>query len=117
MRGFVCATQEAQVELRELDYLRMRGFLDTSLQFEKKEGELLAAWSAEETDGEILAIRARKPIGLRYCDHPNPCVVREVSYALSADHAPRTPRCGSQRVRRACETTTSSRRPPERCSS
>ncbi|WP_394817725.1 HEAT repeat domain-containing protein [Streptomyces doebereineriae] len=84
-----------------VDYLRMWGFLDTSPYFETKESELLAAWSAEETDGEILAKvldaftdrdhPGQEAIGLRYCDHPDPRVRREVTYALSADYAPRTP--------------------------
>jgi hypothetical protein len=84
-----------------LDYLRMRGFLDTSPYYEKKESELLAAWAAEEKDGEMLAKvldaftdRAhpgQEAIGLRYCGHPDPRVRRAVPYALSADCVPRTP--------------------------
>ncbi|MFE2531558.1 hypothetical protein [Streptomyces sp. NPDC059371] len=84
-----------------VDYLRMRGFLDTSPYYENKEGELLGAWAAEETDGEILAkvLHAftgrdhpgQEAIGLRYCDHPDPRVRREVPYALSTDDVPRTP--------------------------
>ncbi|WP_393073108.1 hypothetical protein [Streptomyces sp. LN704] len=84
-----------------VDYLRMRGFLDTSPYYEKKETELLAAWAAEETDGEMLAKvldafterdhPGQEAIGLRYCDHPDPRVRREVPYALSADDVSRTP--------------------------
>ncbi|KUN55584.1 hypothetical protein AQJ46_49150 [Streptomyces canus] len=84
-----------------VDYLRMWGFLDASPHFEEEESELLAAWSVEETDGEILAKvldgftdhdhPGQEAIGLLYCDHPDPRVRREVPYALSAHHAPRTP--------------------------
>ncbi|MFE2579345.1 HEAT repeat domain-containing protein [Streptomyces sp. NPDC059378] len=84
-----------------VDYLRMRGILDTSPYYEKKESELLAAWALEETDAEILAKVLdvftghdhpdQEAIGLRYRDHPDPRVRREVSYALSADDVPRTP--------------------------
>lgn len=75
-----------------VDYLRKRGLLDTSPYYEKKEGELLAAWAAEETDGEILAkvLDAftghdhpdQEAIGLRHAGHPDPRVRREVPYAL-----------------------------------
>ncbi|MFD7880545.1 ankyrin repeat domain-containing protein [Streptomyces sp. NPDC059766] len=84
-----------------VDYLRTRGFLDTSPYYEKKESKLLAAWAAEETDGEILAKvldaftdrdhPGQEAIGLRYCDHPDPRVRREVPYALSTDCVPRSP--------------------------
>ncbi|MFD5639164.1 hypothetical protein ACFWJM_34160 [Streptomyces sp. NPDC127077] len=84
-----------------LDYLRMRGFLNSSPYYEKKESELLAAWAAEETDGEMLAKvldaftghdhPGQEAIGLRYCHHPDPRVRREVPYALSTDDVPRTP--------------------------
>ncbi|MCX5558726.1 HEAT repeat domain-containing protein [Streptomyces sp. NBC_00038] len=84
-----------------LDYLRMRGLFDTSSYYEKKESEFLAAWAAEETDGEILAKvldaftdhdhTGQEAIGLRYADHPDPRVRREVPYALTADHVPHTP--------------------------
>ncbi|WP_416960824.1 ankyrin repeat domain-containing protein [Streptomyces sp. Agncl-13] len=84
-----------------VDYLRMRGLLDTSPYYEKKEGELLAAWAAEETDGETLAkvLDAftehdhpdQEAIGLRHAGHPDPRVRREVPYALCADYVPRTP--------------------------
>ncbi|MET9829853.1 ankyrin repeat domain-containing protein [Streptomyces sp. NPDC006385] len=84
-----------------LDYLRTRGFFDTSPYYEKKASALLAAWAAEETDGEILAkvLDAftehdhpdQEAIGLRHAGHPDPRVRREVPYALSVDHVPRTP--------------------------
>ncbi|MFJ9250934.1 hypothetical protein [Streptomyces sp. NPDC101776] len=84
-----------------VDYLRMRGFLDTGPYYEKKEGELLAAWAAEETDGEMLAkvLDAftnrdhpdQEAIGLRHADHPDPRVRREVPHALCAGYLPRTP--------------------------
>ncbi|WP_328557956.1 ankyrin repeat domain-containing protein [Streptomyces sp. NBC_00358] len=84
-----------------VDYLRMRGFLDTSPYYEKKESNLLAAWAAEETDGEMLARvldaftgrdhPGQEAIGLRYCDHPDPRVRREVPYALCVDDVPRSP--------------------------
>lgn len=84
-----------------VDYLRTRGFLDTSASYKKKECELLAAWVAGETDGEILAkvLDAftehdhpdQEAIGLRYVGHPDPRVRREVPYALSVDHVSRTP--------------------------
>ncbi|WP_406117743.1 HEAT repeat domain-containing protein [Streptomyces sp. NBC_00989] len=81
-----------------VDYLRMRGFLDTSPYYEKEEGEVLAAWAAEETDGEMLAKvldaftnRAhpgQEAIGLRHAGHPDPRVRREVPYALCATRTP-----------------------------
>jgi len=84
-----------------VDYLRMRGLLGTSPYYEKKEGEVLAAWAAEETDGEMLAkvldaLTNRdhpglEAIGLRHADHPDPRVRREVPYALCAEYLPRTP--------------------------
>jgi hypothetical protein len=84
-----------------LGYLRTRGFLDTGPYYEKKESELLAAWAAEETDGEMLAkvLDAfterdhpdQEAIGLRYASHPDPRVRREVPCALSVDYSPRTP--------------------------
>jgi len=83
------------------DYLRMRGFLNTSPYYEKKESELLAAWAAEETDSAMLAKVLdifigydhpdQEAIGLRHADHPDPRVRREVPYALCADYLPRTP--------------------------
>lgn len=84
-----------------VDYLRARGFFDSSPYYEKKESELLAAWAAEETDGEMLAKvldaftghehPGQEAIGLRHCDHPDPRVRREVPYALSTDDVPRSP--------------------------
>jgi hypothetical protein len=83
------------------DYLWMRGLLGTDPYYEKKESELLAAWAAEETDGEMLAkvLKAftehddpdQEAIGLRHADHPDPRVRREVPDALCADYLPRTP--------------------------
>ncbi|MDV9173131.1 HEAT repeat domain-containing protein [Streptomyces sp. W16] len=84
-----------------VDYLWTRGLLDTSPYYEKKEGELLAAWAAEETDGEMLAKvldaftnrdhPGQEAIGLRHADHPDPRVRREVPYALCTEYLPRTP--------------------------
>ncbi|MCN9242310.1 HEAT repeat domain-containing protein [Streptomyces sp. RY43-2] len=84
-----------------LDYLRTRGVIGTSPYYEKKESELLAAWAAEKTDGEILAkvLAAftehdhpdQEAIGLRHADHPDPRVRREVPYALCVECTPRTP--------------------------
>ncbi|MGH1552626.1 ankyrin repeat domain-containing protein [Streptomyces sp. L7] len=84
-----------------VDYLRTRGFLDTSPYYEKKDAELLAAWAAEETDAELLAKvldaytdrdhPGQEAIGLRYGDHPDPRVRREVPYALATAGVPRTP--------------------------
>ncbi|MGX9889327.1 ankyrin repeat domain-containing protein [Streptomyces sp. NPDC002276] len=84
-----------------VDYLRMRGLLDTSPYYEKKEGELLTAWAAEETDGEMLAKvldaftnrdhPGQEAIGLRHVGHPDPRVRREVPYALCTEYLPRTP--------------------------
>ncbi|MFB7244346.1 hypothetical protein CW362_19650 [Streptomyces populi] len=84
-----------------LDYLRTRGFLDTSPYYEKKESELLATWAAEETDGETLAKVLdiftgqehpdQEAIGLRHAGHPDPRVRREVPYALSGGGGLRTP--------------------------
>jgi ankyrin repeat protein len=81
-----------------LGYLRTRGFLDTGPYYEKKESELLAAWAAEETDGEMLAkvldaLTKRdhpdqEAIGLRYASHPDPRVRREVPCALRGLQSP-----------------------------
>ncbi|GHA78266.1 HEAT repeat domain-containing protein [Streptomyces termitum] len=78
-----------------VDYLRIRGLVDTSPYYAKKESELLAGWAAEETESEILAkvLDAfteydhpdQEAIGLRYAGHPDPRVRREVPCALSAD--------------------------------
>lgn len=83
------------------DYLWTRGVLGTDPYYEKKEGELLATWAAEETDGAMLAkvLKAfteydgpdQEAIGLRHADHPDPRVRREVPYALCAEYLPRTP--------------------------
>ncbi|MEV5986113.1 HEAT repeat domain-containing protein [Streptomyces sp. NPDC052051] len=84
-----------------LGYLHTRGVVGTSPYYEKKESELLAAWAAEETDGEILAKVLdvftehdhpdQEAIGLRYADHPDPRVRREVPYALCGECASHTP--------------------------
>ncbi|MEU9290651.1 HEAT repeat domain-containing protein [Streptomyces sp. NPDC048275] len=84
------------------DYVWTRGLLRTgSDPCEKKESEYLAAWAAEETDSEVLAQvldaftwyehPGQEAVGLRYADHPDPRVRREVPGALSADDAPFTP--------------------------
>ncbi|BDH06231.1 ankyrin repeat domain-containing protein [Streptomyces seoulensis] len=82
-------------------YLRMRGLFDPDSSYEEEERELLAAWAAEETDGEILArvLEAltdrdhpgQEAVGLRHARHPDPRVRRQVPYALCVDHVPRTP--------------------------
>ncbi|MER5974400.1 HEAT repeat domain-containing protein [Streptomyces sp. NPDC002055] len=83
------------------DYLRMWRGPHPSPYYEKKESELLAAWAAEETEDEVLAKvldaftehghPGQEAIGLRYADHPDPRVRREVPYALSADYVARSP--------------------------
>ncbi|MEU0677855.1 HEAT repeat domain-containing protein [Streptomyces sp. NPDC006172] len=84
-----------------MDYLRMRGIFETSPYYEKKQSELLANWAAEETEDEMLAkvLNAfigydhpgQEAIGLRYADHPDPRVRREVPYALTTNYVCRTP--------------------------
>ncbi|MFJ9743416.1 HEAT repeat domain-containing protein [Streptomyces sp. NPDC101166] len=84
-----------------MDYLRMRGILDTSPYYEKKVSELLATWAAEETEEEMLAKvfdtfteydhPDQEAIGLRYADHPDPRIRRKVPYALTANYVCRTP--------------------------
>ena len=69
--------------------------------YEKKESELLAAWAVEETDGAMLAKvldaytgyehPGQAAVGLRYADHPDPRVRREVPYALAKDYICRNP--------------------------
>ncbi|MFF4316915.1 HEAT repeat domain-containing protein [Streptomyces sp. NPDC001507] len=83
------------------DYLWRRGIFDTGSSYEKEESEFLAAWAAEETDGEMLAKVLdvftghdhpdQEAIFLRYAGHPDPRVRREVPYALWGDHGPRSP--------------------------
>ncbi|KOG42439.1 HEAT repeat domain-containing protein [Streptomyces resistomycificus] len=55
--------------------------------------EFVAAWALDEPDGQVLAKvldvytcedhAGQEAIGLRYADHPDPCVRREVPYCLS----------------------------------
>ncbi|WP_031480759.1 HEAT repeat domain-containing protein [Streptomyces bicolor] len=80
-----------------LDYLRTRGFLDTSRYYEKQASELLAVWATEETDGEVLDTFTeyghpdQEAIGLRHAGHPDARVRREVPYALCVDDVARSP--------------------------
>ncbi|UXY31712.1 ankyrin repeat domain-containing protein [Streptomyces sp. HUAS TT20] len=83
-----------------VDFLRRRSLLGNSPYYAKKERELLAVWAAEETDGEMLAkvLAAftqyehadQEALGLRYTDHPDPRVRREVPYALFTYGVPHT---------------------------
>ncbi|GGN56245.1 hypothetical protein GCM10011579_017060 [Streptomyces albiflavescens] len=88
------------------DYLRITALLRTGASsYEKKEGELLAVWAAEETDSEVLAQvldvfndhehPAQQAIGLRYADHPDPRVRRHVPDALCPYGTPVTPAAGT----------------------
>ncbi|MFI2205536.1 HEAT repeat domain-containing protein [Streptomyces sp. NPDC020192] len=62
--------------------------------------EFLAAWALDEPDGEVLAKvldvytnedhAGQEAIGLRYADHPDPRVRREVPYCLSQYQTPRS---------------------------
>ncbi|MET9545051.1 ankyrin repeat domain-containing protein [Streptomyces sp. NPDC006627] len=85
------------------DYVRMRSLVDSGHRsYRKKEGELMAAWAAEETDAEMLAEvltalaeyghPGQEAVGLRHAGHPDPRVRREVPCLLLADDAgPRSP--------------------------
>ncbi|OLZ65420.1 hypothetical protein AV521_32675 [Streptomyces sp. IMTB 2501] len=119
-----------------------RALLDAGPYYEKAESELLAAWAAEEMDGEMLAKVLhtftepdhpdQETIGLRHAGHHDPRILREVPHTLSTNRVPgaprsqgrppcspscatRTPRCGSGRARRACATGTCSRKSPGHC--
>jgi hypothetical protein len=85
-----------------LDYLLARALAAPSDPCcEKRGGQFLAAWAVEETDSEMLAKvlgvyteyehPGREAIGLRYADHPDPRVRREVPDALSTHGVPLTP--------------------------
>ncbi|WP_330288356.1 HEAT repeat domain-containing protein [Streptomyces sp. NBC_00576] len=84
-----------------LDYLRMRALVYPDPYYKKQECEFLAAWAAEETDSGMLAKvldvyteythEGQEAIGLRYADHPDPRVRREVPNALSTYGVPLTP--------------------------
>lgn len=85
-----------------LDYLRSRSFMYNSDPVdEQRDSDFLAAWAAEETDSGMLAKlldaytgythRDQETIGLRYADHPDPRVRREVPYALSTHGVPLPP--------------------------
>ncbi|MGW4873038.1 HEAT repeat domain-containing protein [Streptomyces chartreusis] len=84
-----------------LDYLRTRGFIETDPDHVKNDSDLLAAWAAEETDAEMLAMVLdiytehdhpdQEAIGLRHVGHPDPRVRREVPYALCPVGTSRTP--------------------------
>ncbi|MFF3379744.1 HEAT repeat domain-containing protein [Streptomyces sp. NPDC002680] len=89
-----------------LDYLWTRAVASVGDHYyEKQESGFLAAWAAEETDSgmlaKVLAVyteydhQGQEAIGLRYADHPEPCVRREVPYALSLNGVPRTPAAGA----------------------
>ncbi|MFJ6016388.1 HEAT repeat domain-containing protein [Streptomyces sp. NPDC092952] len=81
-------------------YLWMRGVTDDAPSYLAEAGELLAVWAAEETDSEVLAHvldafnqyehPGLEATGLRYADHPDPRVRREVPAALCGDGAPLT---------------------------
>ncbi|WP_037604441.1 HEAT repeat domain-containing protein [Streptacidiphilus rugosus] len=84
------------------DVLRTRNFLaslDDSLDA-GPDFELLAAWALDEPNGEVLArvldactageYSGWEAVGLRYVDHPDPRVRREVPYCLSRYQTPRT---------------------------
>ncbi|GAQ75627.1 putative lyase [Streptomyces turgidiscabies] len=82
-------------------YLRLRSIAYTSSPSgEKREADFLAAWAAEETDSgllaEVLEVFAwythqdQETIGLRYADHPDLRVRREVPYTLSTHGVPLT---------------------------
>ncbi|WP_409236350.1 HEAT repeat domain-containing protein [Streptomyces sp. PA5.6] len=82
------------------DYLRTRSFCDVDHpRYGKRETEILAAWSAEETDSGVLAEvlgafteyehDGLAAAGLRHAGHPDPRVRREVPYAfLTNDGSP-----------------------------
>ncbi|WP_394436553.1 ankyrin repeat domain-containing protein [Streptomyces sp. SGAir0957] len=82
------------------DYLWMRGVYDLGPEWEEKDCEVLVAWAADETDGAVLARlldayterehRDGVAVGLRYADHPDPRVRREVPYLLCAVRGART---------------------------
>ncbi|MCX4677107.1 HEAT repeat domain-containing protein [Streptomyces sp. NBC_01433] len=85
-----------------LDYLRTRSLTGVgSGYYKKKESEVLAAWAAEETDGETLARvldvfteyehPGQEAIGLRHAGHPDARVRREVPYALTRYEVARSP--------------------------
>lgn len=73
-------------------YLRMRGLFDPDSSYEMRERDLLAAWAAEESDGEILARvleaftdrdhPAQEAIGLRHGD-----LLPEITRALTGPGA------------------------------
>ncbi|CAM5592445.1 ankyrin repeat domain-containing protein [Streptomyces aurantiogriseus] len=84
------------------DYLRMRLFVWSGHSYyEKKESELLATWTAEEADGELLTKLldafahyehpAQEAVALRHAGHPDPRVRREVPYLLTSQDTPLTP--------------------------
>ncbi|MEU2285244.1 HEAT repeat domain-containing protein [Streptomyces sp. NPDC013178] len=84
------------------DYLWTRLFVWSGHRYyEKKESELLAGWTAEETDGELLTKLldafahythpAQEAVALRHADHPDPRVRREVPYLLYREDTPVTP--------------------------
>ncbi|MFD7067744.1 ankyrin repeat domain-containing protein [Streptomyces sp. NPDC059913] len=81
-------------------YLWMRSITDSTPSFLTEASDLLAVWAAEETDREVLAhvleafTQYEHPdleaIGLRYADHPDPRVRREVPAAFVGDGVPLT---------------------------
>ncbi|MDX3458278.1 HEAT repeat domain-containing protein [Streptomyces sp. ME02-8801-2C] len=85
-----------------LDFVRLRSLVYADgPSHEKRESDFLAAWAAEETDSGLLAKvldlyteythRDQEAIGLRYADHPDPRVRREVPYAFPTYGVPLTP--------------------------
>ncbi|MFI7320923.1 HEAT repeat domain-containing protein [Streptomyces venezuelae] len=84
------------------DCLRTRSFCDVDHpQYGKRETEVLAAWSAEETDSGVLAEvlgafteyehPGLEAAGLRHAGHPDPRVRREVPYAFLTNGGPLSP--------------------------
>ncbi|MEU6223929.1 HEAT repeat domain-containing protein [Streptomyces sp. NPDC047042] len=85
-----------------LDVVRLRSLMYfDGPSHEKREGDFLAAWAAEEPDSGLLAKvldlyteythQDQEAIGLRYADHPDPRVRREVPYAFPTYGVPLTP--------------------------
>lgn len=78
-----------------------------------KDVEFLAAWALNEPDGQVLAkvldVYANRghpgeeAIGLRYADHPDPCVRREVPCCLRGDGTPRSEAATTTLFALACD--------------
>ncbi|WOX25293.1 HEAT repeat domain-containing protein [Streptomyces solicathayae] len=86
-----------------LDVLRFGALSGRSARnsYERENAELLADWSAEETDAGVLAAvlsvftdhehPAMEAVGLRHAGHPDPRVRAEVPFALCTWGSPLTP--------------------------